>query len=180
MGEAVRRGALPAGRGHQEVSCVGTGGAPTGGSEDVAPHVEHRQQVVAPVGIGRGNHQGLGGEVQPGNGIEGVEVRAHHALEVGRWVLRHADEHIHRPLAECLARFDVGELLAGDVHRQHRVEVHIGIDPDGRGLLAGQWRGRRGECSHNGECAGGSLQCIDHFSMPRQGWAEQPVHAGLA
>ncbi|MCY1425716.1 hypothetical protein D9M71_415110 [compost metagenome] len=180
MGEAVRDGALPAGCGDQEIADRGASGAPAGRSEHIAPHVEHRQQVVAAVGIWSGNHQGLGGEVQPGDGIEGIEIRTHHALEIGWRVFGHADEHVHRPLAECLARFNVGELLAGDVHRQHRVEIDIGIDPDGRGLFAGHWRGRCGECSHNGECAGGSLQCIDHFSMPRQGWAEQPVHAGLA
>ena len=58
-------------------------------------------------------------------------------LHVGRGIRRHVDEHVHRTLAELLARLDVGELLARHVHRDERIEVEIGVDADGVRLLFG-------------------------------------------
>src|SRR5262245_26467179 len=45
-------------------------GAPARRGEYIRPHVEHRQQVITPVGIRRGNNQRLFDEIQPRNRVQ--------------------------------------------------------------------------------------------------------------
>jgi hypothetical protein len=46
-------------------------------------------------------------------------------------------ERVHRAAETSFTRLDIGELLAGHVHRHERIEINVGIDPDGVGLLFG-------------------------------------------
>ena len=144
----VRNRSGPTGRGDEEIARLGAGRPPAGRREDVRPHVEHRQEIIPTVRVRRGDDQRFLGEIEPRDGIERVEVRAHDALEIGRRIFRDAHEHIHRAFAEFLPGFDVRELLPRDVHRQERIEVDVGIDADGAGFLFGD-RLRRADLRGN-------------------------------
>src|SRR5260221_10483976 len=52
--------------------------------EHIRPHVEHRQQVIAALRIEHRYNQRLLGEIEPRDGVERIEVRPHHSLEI-RW-----------------------------------------------------------------------------------------------
>ena len=82
--DARRQRAGPARRRHGEIAGLGSGRAPAGRGEHVGPHVEHRQQVIAPVRIGHRDDHRLLRQIEPGAGIERVEVRPHHHLHVRR------------------------------------------------------------------------------------------------
>src|SRR5262249_60326717 len=56
-------------------------------------------------------------------------------LEARRWILRNADEHVGRPLAELLAGRDVRHLPARHVHGDERIQIDVGVDADGVRLL---------------------------------------------
>ncbi len=51
--------------------------------EYVSPHVEHRQDIVAPGGVRDGDDHRPFGEIQPSGGIKCIEIGPHHQLEVG-------------------------------------------------------------------------------------------------
>ena len=99
------------------------------------------------------------GHVEPRDGIQRVEIGAHHTFEIGWRIFRHVDEHVHRALAKFLAGLDVGELLAGDVHRQQRIEVNIGVHRDGVGLLFGDGGWCLGQCHRRNRRAEAERQC---------------------
>ena len=63
-----RRSAAPAGTGDQKVCGASARGTFADGRENVAPHVEKRDDVVASVGIWNREDQGLLIEIHPGNG----------------------------------------------------------------------------------------------------------------
>ena len=156
--DSCRNLAAPAGRGDEETGRLGSGRPPAGRRENVRPHVEHRQEVISPVRVWRGDDLRFLGEVQPRDRIERVEVDPHDHLQVCWWVLRNVHEHVHRAFAKLLSGFDVRGLLARDVHRQQRIEVEISLDSDGSGLLlreliAGlglRWHERREDCERAG------------------------------
>ena len=143
LGEPVAQIRPPARRRHQECPGLGARRAPARRREDIGPHVEHRQQVVASIGIRCRDDDRLLGHVEPGDGIQRIEVGAHDAFEICRRVFGHVDERVHRPL-EILAGA-VGKLLAGHVHRHDGVEVNVGVDRDGVRLLFGDRRCRLGQ-----------------------------------
>jgi len=109
------RRALPAGPRDQEVRRTGPGVTLADRGEHVAPHVEQRDDVIAPVGVRHGEHQRLLVQIRPGRREQGVETGPHHRPERGVRVLRHDGELI-----------DGRRDLSGSRHRCRRVlgEVH--------------------------------------------------------
>ena len=116
---ARRQRAAPARRHHGIVAGLGSGGAPARRGEHVGPHVEHRQQVVAPLRIGNRDDHRLLGQVEPGAGIQRVEVRPDHDLHVRRRVCGDVGERVHRRV-DALGLGDVGQLLSREVHCDQR------------------------------------------------------------
>ncbi|GAA4982984.1 hypothetical protein GCM10025734_04620 [Kitasatospora paranensis] len=76
--------APPVGADDEVVLVAGAGGALADGGEDVGPHVHQRQHVVPVGGVGDMEFDRAGGEVEPGVGVEGVEVGPDDGTEV-RW-----------------------------------------------------------------------------------------------
>ena len=122
--------ALPARRHDHETARSGARCAFAGGCKDVRPHIEHRQEVVAALRVGNGDHPRLLGKVEPGDRVEGVEVRPHDIAKVGGRELPDVGEGIHRAAADGLPGFDVGGLTAGGIHRDEGVEIQKRLDAD--------------------------------------------------
>ncbi len=144
----------PSRRRDEEVAGPGAGRPPAGRGEHVAPHVQHRHQVVAPVRIRHAEHHRFLGEVQPGRRIERVEVRPHHHPKVGARIFPEAMERVRRPPPRQHVGPDIGRLLAGQIHREQRVEIDIGLGGDGRDVIGrraglGRCRGRRPQGTGN-------------------------------
>ena len=158
--ESLAQVGSPAGRRHQEIARLRPGRAPAGRREHVRPHVEHRQEIVAPAGVRHRDDHGLLGHVEVRDGIQRVEVRSNDDLDISGRIGRHVVEHVHRTATRFFAGFDVGELLARHVHRDERIEVDVGVDADGVRLLLGD-----GRWSALSKCRGGErdteekLQC---------------------
>ena len=129
--------AAPAGRRHEEVAGSRSRGAPAGRSEHVGPHVEHRQQIIAPAGVGRRDDHRLLGQIEPAARIERVEIRPHHDAHVGGGKCSDIGEAVHRAADASRGRLLIGELLPGQVHGHRRIEIEIGVDADGMRLLLG-------------------------------------------
>ena len=126
---ARRQRAVPARRHHGVIGGLGAGGAPARRGEHVGPHVEHRQQVVAPMRIGHRDDHRLLGQVEPGAGIQRVEVRPDHDLHVRRRERGKVGEGVHRRV-HALGLGDVGQLLARNVHCDERIEIQVGRHAD--------------------------------------------------
>ena len=88
----------------------------------------------------RDDHRLLG-QVEPGAGIERVEVRPDHDPHVRRRERRHIGERIHRR-ADAFGLGDVGQLLAGKVHRHERIEIGVGRHADRVRVLLADRLGR--------------------------------------
>ena len=99
--DACRQRAAPARRRHGIIAGLGSGRAPARGRENVGPHVEHRQQVITPMRIRNRYDHRLLGQVEPGAGIESVEVRPDHHLHVSRGVFQDVGERVRRRM-RCL------------------------------------------------------------------------------
>src|ERR1700733_1091809 len=78
-------------------------------------------------------------EVQPRDGIEGVEVRPHDIAEVGGREYRDVCECVHRPAADDLPWFDIDGLTPRGVHQDKRVEVDVRLDADFICVLLVDW-----------------------------------------
>ncbi|MNF82618.1 hypothetical protein D3C84_649270 [compost metagenome] len=168
-----RHRAGPARWRHQKLPRLGPCGAPAWRSEHIAPHIEHRQQIEAAVRVRRGDDQRFLRQIEPGDGIQSVEIGAHNAFEIRRRILRHAHKHVHRTFAEFLAGFDIGELLAGDIHGQQWIEIHIGIHADGVSFLGCDVRlrvtGQRENCG-NGDGQSNGCQCLGGQHVGNRPW----------
>ncbi len=70
--------------------------------EDIGPHVEHRQEEVAPRRVGRRNDNRFFGEIQPRKGVERgverIEFDTHDEFQIARGIRRRIRESVHRPL----------------------------------------------------------------------------------
>ena len=149
LGKPVAQIRPPARGRYQERPGLGARRPPAWRRKHIGPHVEHWQQVIASVSIRNRDDDGLFGHVQPCAGIQRVEVGAHDTLEICRRIFGHVDERVHWTFEGFLARFNVRELLSGNVHRHDGVEINIGVHCDGVRLLFGDWRAlgqRRGCC----------------------------------
>jgi hypothetical protein len=82
----------------------------------------------------RDDHR-LFGEIQPSARIERVEVGPDHDSHFGGRVRPDVGEHIHGVVERDLVGLYVSQLLTRDVHRNKGIQIDIGIDPDGVGLL---------------------------------------------
>jgi len=78
---------------------------------------KHWQEIEPSAGVRRGHDQRFLRHIQPGDGIQRVEIRRHDPLEIGGWIFWDAHEHVYRAFTEFFPRFDVCELLSGEVHR---------------------------------------------------------------
>ena len=65
LGKPVAQIRPPAGRRYQKGPRPGARRSPARRGKDVGPHVEHRQQIVAFIGIGNRDDDGLLGHVEP-------------------------------------------------------------------------------------------------------------------
>jgi hypothetical protein len=144
---ALRDGAGPATGGHEKIGGFGSGGAPARRGEHIGPHVEHRQKVVAPIGVGRRDHHRLFGEIKPAARIEGVEIRPHHHAHVGGRKRANIGKAIHWATDRRRSRLLVGELPACHVHGDDRIEIEISVDTERVSLLLAE-RSGVGSCHH--------------------------------
>ncbi len=173
-GDAIRHRSGPTGRRHQEIARLRAGGAPARRGEHVGPHVEHRQHVIAPAGVGGRDHHRPLGQIEPGAGVERVEIRPHDDLHVGGRIRADIGEGVHRPLNRGRRRPAIGELAPRQVHRDERVEIKVGVDGDRvRLLLADRLGGPRCRRDAGRKSAGknsgpgqspGSSSTADHTS----------------
>lgn len=102
---------------------AGAGGALAEHREHIRPHVQHRQQKVSVPGVGDRQPNRTGRQVQPGVGVQGVEVRAHHRPVVGRRELAQMLELIRGPKARLHPGRKRSRLVTGDVHRHQRIQI---------------------------------------------------------
>ena len=171
--KSCRYRSAPASWRDEEIARLRSRRAPTRRRKYVRPHVEHRQQIVAPAGVRDRNDHRLLRQVQIGAGIQSVEVRAHDRFEIRWWERLHVNEHVHRAAEDPWTRGLIRKLLAGHVHGHERVEVDVGIRGNGLRLLLGDGalrpRGERKDgtkkkAHHQGDCA--STQCRSTRSAP--------------
>jgi len=132
---ARRNLAAPAGRRDEKVGRLRASCPPAERGENVRPHVEHRQEIVAAVRVRRRDDQRLLGEVEPGARIEGVEIRPDDVFEIRGRIGRDVTEHIHGAAARLRARLDIGRDAPRYVHRDQRIEIEIGVDGERMGGL---------------------------------------------
>ena len=123
--------AVPACVRHHEPARPRAARAAAGHREGVGPHVVQRQQVVAAAGVRHRHDHRLGGEIEPRDRVQGVEVRAHDGAELGRRERADVVKRVHRPESGRLAGRQVRHLPPGRVHHQERIQVDVGLDAEG-------------------------------------------------
>ena len=125
LGDAGGRRALPAGAGDQEVGSRRSRGALADRGEDVAPHVEQRDDVVAAAGVRHGEHERLFVEIRPRHREQRVEPGSRHRPERGVRIVRHHREPVRwggdLPDGRCRRRFP------REVHHHQREAVDVGL-----------------------------------------------------
>ncbi|MNW51277.1 hypothetical protein D3C74_287590 [compost metagenome] len=117
--------ALVVGPHDQVVACPRPGGALADRREDVGPHVQERQHVVAVVGVRDVQQHRAVGQVEPQVRVEGVEVGADDRPEVGGRERAQVVERVGRPEPRADPRLHVGALATCQVHGHERVEIEV-------------------------------------------------------
>ena len=159
---AGRQHAAPARRHDGGMALGRAGAARAQRGEHVRPHVQQRQRVAPALGVGHGQHDGPGRQVDPARAAQHVGIGPRRGVARARQGAP-MQERVGRRASLSARR--VGELAPGQVHGDQRVEIQIAFHRRllgrlGRGGGRRRLGGRRlGEARRRqGEVGGGQQQ----------------------
>jgi len=101
------------------------------GGEDVRPHVQHREHVVPVIGVRCVQEDRPVGQVEPGVGVERVEVGPDDGAEVSGREGAQVVKLVGRAEPRADTRRQVDDLLPSDLHRHQWVRVDVGLTAQG-------------------------------------------------
>ena len=114
--QALGQLTLPARPNDGKIAGARAGGALPDSCERIRPHIQQLQQVVAALCVRHRDDDRLLSQIKPSHGVKGVEVSVSGSAERRRRKRPCVRKSIHGPASKHLARLDVGEVLARDIH----------------------------------------------------------------